>query len=330
MTDNQTQQLAADTSPAGAQHSAAPHISIVSPVYGCVGCLEDLVDQVASSISELGRSFELILVDDASPDGSWQRIVELSATHRWVHGVRLARNFGQHAAISAGVKQARGEWVVVMDCDLQDIPSEIPRLYQHAVKGNHDIVFAQRVQRQDGALKRFSSWAFFKLLTWLTGIKQDSSTANFGVFRRTVIDAVNAMPERDRCFPLMIKWVGFNMSFLPVEHGRRTHGQSSYNLRKLLKLALEISLSYSEKPLRMVAGLGMAASAFAFLLVGFAVLRWLSGDVAVAGFTSIVASIWLSSGLVLFSLGIVGLYVGQVFRNAQGRPSFILAEKTAS
>lgn len=324
--ENQNSAHKVSSSPFGGDQ---PHISVVSPVYGCEGCLEELVDQLELTISRLGKTFELILVDDASPDNSWARITELAQRKPWIRGFRLARNFGQHAAITAGISQTLGQWVVVMDCDLQDLPSEIPRLYEKAAQGGHNIVFAQRMQRQDTPLKRFSSWSFFKLLTWLTGIHQDSSTANFGIFERKVIDAILRMPERDRCFPLMIKWAGFNTALLPVEHGRRLVGESSYNLRKLLKLALEISLSYSEKPLRMVAACGVGASLFAFILVAYAIFRWVSGDVQVAGFTSIIASIWLTSGLTMFGLGIVGLYVGQIFRNAQGRPSYILAESTA-
>lgn len=308
------------------ENRVAPVLSVVSPVYGCRGCLEELVDSVETELRAIGTDFEVILVDDASPDRSWERIQELGASRPWLRGVRLARNFGQHSAISAGVELAGGEWVVVMDCDLQDPPAAIPALYLKATQEHYDTVFAQRQNRKDSWTKRLASWGFFKLLGWLTNIPQDSSTANFGIFHRRVIDAVCAMPERDRCFPLMVKWVGFRSASIPVEHAKRTSGQSSYNLRKMLKLAVGIALSYSEKPLRMVAGSGLVAALVAFLMVGYSLARWLAGDVAVAGFTSIIASLWLVGGMVLFSLGIVGLYVGQVFRNAQGRPSFIVSE----
>ncbi len=309
-----------------AQSCPIPTISVVSPVYGCRGCLEELVDSLDAQVRQLTTDFEVILVDDASPDQAWDRIRELAMTRPWLRGVRLSRNFGQHSAISAGIELARGEWVVVMDCDLQDPPSAIPTLFQTAIDGGFDTVFAQRLNRKDSLPKRLASWGFFKLLAWLTNIPQDSSTANFGVFHRKVIDAVRLMPERDRCFPLMVKWSGFRSTAVPVEHARRSEGASGYNLRKMIKLALGIALSYSEKPLRMVAGAGVAAALAAFLMVGYSIFRWLSGDVAVAGFTSIIASLWLVGGLILFSLGIVGLYVGQVFRNVQGRPSSIISE----
>ncbi len=306
-------------------------VSIVSPVYGCRGCLEELVDGIATHVQKVaGDGFEVILVDDASPDNAWERIQELAMTRSWLRGLRLARNFGQHSAISAGIEHARGEWVVVMDCDLQDPPAAIPDLYRKARDEGFDVVFAQRRNRKDGWSKRLSSWGFFHLLRWLTGNPQDSSTANFGVFHRRVIDAVCRMPERDRSFPLMVKWAGFRHGFQEVEHAERAEGQSAYTLRRLLRLATGITLSYSEKPLKLVAAAGIACSLVSFLLVAMALARWLEGDVAVAGYTSIVASVWLVGGMLLFSLGVVGLYVGQVFRNVQGRPYYIVAEDTRS
>ena len=304
-------------------------ISVVSPVYGCKGCLEELADSVAEQLRGITPHFEVILVDDASPDQAWARIVELAATRPWLRGLRLARNFGQHSAISAGLEHSRGEWVVVMDCDLQDPPSAIGDLYHKALDERLDVVFVQRQNRKDSWSKRLFSLAFFKLLGWLTGTPQDASTANFGIFHRKVVDAVCRMPERDRSFPLMVKWVGFRQGQLPVEHSARAEGRSSYTLRKLLRLATNIVLGSSEKPLKFVAAAGIVCSLASFLMVAMAITRWLEGDVAVAGYTSIVASIWLVGGLLLFSMGVVGLYVGQVFRNVQGRPYYLIAEETS-
>lgn len=301
-------------------------LSVVAPVYGCQGCLEDLVDQVQAAVGTIGVDFEMILVDDASPDGAWARIEELSRTRTWLRGLRLSRNFGQHSAISAGIEHANGRWTVVMDCDLQDAPSEIPALYRKANQEDLDVVFAQRIERQDKPLKRLSSWSFFTLLGWLTGVPQDPTTANFGIYHRKVIQAVCQMPERDRSFPLMVKWAGFRTGKLPVQHQARAVGETSYTLRKLIKLSVNIALGYSEKPLRMVAGTGIACALVAFVLVGMSLLRWWDGDIEVAGYTSIIGSVWLIGGLVMFCLGVVGLYVGQVFRNVQHRPYYIIAD----
>ena len=301
-------------------------VAIVSPVYGCRACLEDLVDRIATVMVAHGKAFEVILVDDGSPDGAWERIVELSITRRWLRGLRLSRNFGQHNAISAGIENATGDVVVVMDCDLQDVPEEIPRLVQ-ALDGHHQVAFAQRVRRQDAAMKRLTSWAFFRLLSWLTGVPQDHTTANFGAFSRRVIDSVNRMPESERCFPLMVKWTGFPTVLVPVHHVSRGEGSSGYSLVKLLRLALNIILSYSDRPLRLVVKLGLAFSFTAFLIVGLSVYRYSVGDIAVAGFTSIIASIWLLGGIIIFCVGVTGLYVGRLFSDTKGRPHYIVSEQ---
>lgn len=301
-------------------------VSVVSPVYSCRDCLGSLVEGIAQALDSRGLAYEVILVDDGSPDGAWERIAELAAQHREVRGVRLSRNFGQHPAIDAGLKHTRGEWVVVMDCDLQDSPATIPELYDKAVGGGYDAVFAQRRDRQDKASKRLSSWAFYFVLSWLTGVSQDSSTANFGIFHRSLIDVVTSMPERDKAFPLMVRWVGGRIGYQPVAHAARAHGKTSYSLSKLVRLATHIVLGYSDKPLKLVAGGGIACAFVSFLMVALSVILFVNGQIQVAGYTSLIAATWLLGGLILFSVGVVGLYVGQVFANVQGRPSVVVAE----
>jgi dolichol-phosphate mannosyltransferase len=284
-----------------------------------------LVERIKTAIAPTGMALEILLVNDGSPDGSWNRIVELAALHPEVRGLRLSRNFGQHYAISAGIEHARGEWVAVMDCDLQDLPEELPRLID-AARSGHDVVLAQRVERRDPPLKRLASYVFFKLLSYLTDVSQDHSTANFGVFSRKVIDTVNHMPEADRCFPLMVKWTGFKTALVQVEHARRVSGNSGYSLGKLIRLATNIVLSYSDKPLRLVVRLGLVFSMLAFLIVLASISLYLAGDVEVAGFTSIVASIWLLGGIMIFCIGVTGLYLGRLFNAAKGRPYYVVSE----
>ena len=312
--------------PKASTESVQGLLSVVSPVYGCEGCLEELVLRVRSAVAVTGMSLELLLVDDGSPDRSWDRITELTRIYPEVRGLSLSRNFGQHYAIAAGIEHARGEMVAVMDCDLQDLPEELPRLVALAQAGN-DIVFAQRSQRQDSALKRVGSYAFHRVLSYLTEVRHDHSTANFGVFTRKVIDTINQMPESDRCFPLMVKWTGFQTALVPVQHAERSAGESGYSLRKLVRLAISVVLSYSDKPLRLVVKLGLAFSAMALLIVALSVYRYSIGDVSVAGFTSVVASIWLLGGIMIFCLGVIGLYLGRLFNDAKGRPYYIVSEQ---
>jgi Phospholipid N-methyltransferase len=304
------------------------NVSVVSPIYGCRSCLENLVDRISNALTPLGATYEIILIDDASPDEAWARICEITTTHTTVRGLRLSRNFGQHAAIAAGLQYARGDKIIVMDCDLQDLPEEIPQLLA-ALHGETDVVLAQRGQRQDSPLKRLGSWGFYRVLGWLTDGFHDHTVGNFGAYSRKVIDVINRMPETDRFFPLLVRWTGFRTACIPVGHGRREEGRSGYTLRKLLNLAMNVAMAYSDKPLRLVIRLGLFFALLALCVVGTAIWQYLAGDTRVAGFTSIIASIWLVGSVAITCLGIIGLYLGRLFTLAKGRPHFIIAQDTS-
>lgn len=302
-------------------------VSVVSPVFGCAPCLEELVDRIQASLSQLERDHEIILVDDGSPDNAWARIVEISEHRAEVRGLRLSRNFGQHAAITAGLKAATGEVIVVLDCDLQDVPEEIPELLMALTDGT-DVVFATRAQRRDPLLKRIGSFAFYAALRWLTDSDYDHSVANFGAYNRKVIDTVLSMSEADGVFPLLVRWSGFKRVTVPVVHATRTHGRSSYSLRRLLRLALNIALSYSDKPLRMMVKFSAVFAAAALLIAAQSIYLYSVGDIQVAGFTSIIASIWLVGSAIVFCIGMVGLYLGRVYNEVKGRPRYIVSDVT--
>ena len=305
-----------------------PAFSIVSPVYRAESLITELVRRIQASMSAITENYEIILVDDRGPDNSWDRIEEEAARDPRVHGVRLSRNFGQHKAITAGLEHARGEWIVVMDCDLQDQPEEIPALYHYAVREGYDLVFARRVERQDSWLKRTGSQAFYSMLAYLTETKQDPAIANFGIYHRKVIDAVLAMRESIRYFPTMLRWVGFRAGGLAVEHAERPEGASSYNLRRLINLALDIILAYSDKPLRLTVKLGLGISAAAFGLVLITLFRALLGYHWEPGYVSLIISIWFFSGLILSVLGMVGLYLGKTFEQVKNRPIYLVDVRT--
>lgn len=297
-------------------------------MYRAEALLDELVRRIQASVSPLTEHYEIILVDDRGPDNSWQRIEEQAARDPRVRGVRLSRNFGQHKAITAGLEQARGEWIVVMDCDLQDQPEEIPALYRHAIQEKYDLVFARRVERQDSWLKRMGSRLFYQTLSYLTETKQDATVANFGIYHRKVVAAVLSMRESIRYFPTMVRWVGFRAGGLPVAHAERPEGSSSYNLSRLLNLALDIILAYSDKPLRLTVKLGLAISATAFLFVLVTLVRYLLGHTWEAGYASLIISVWFFAGLLLSVLGMVGLYIGKTFEQVKNRPIYVVDIRT--
>nr|WP_236943244.1 glycosyltransferase family 2 protein [Hymenobacter sp. PAMC 26628] len=304
----------------------SPIFSFVSPVYQAEGLVAELVRRLTAAGEALGSSFEIVLVDDRSTDGSWARIQALAARDPRVRGLRLSRNFGQHRAITAGLEQCRGEWVVVLDCDLQDRPEEIPALFAEAQRG-YDLVLARRAGRQDAWHKKLLSRLFYRLLSYLTETPQDPAVANFGIYHRRVIAAVLAMRESIRYFPTMVRWVGFRTGYLDVTHAERAKGRSSYGLGRRLHLGLDILLANSDKPLRLTIKLGLLISSGAFLLVPITLLRYWAGQIYQPGYTSLIISIWFFSGLLLAVLGMVGLYIGKTFEQVKNRPLYIVDEE---
>jgi glycosyltransferase involved in cell wall biosynthesis len=298
-------------------------ISIVSPVYKARNIIPELVSQIEKSVLEITDNFEIILVDDGCPDNSWEIIEEISILNKRVVGIKLSRNFGQHYAISAGLSEAKGEWIVVMDCDLQDRPDEIPNLFKKAIEG-YDIVFAQRQNRKDGYFKRLFSKLFHKFYSWLSGINSDSSIANFGIYNAKVISEYNKMREISRSFPSLVSFLGFNSIKIRVKHSERFEGESSYNFKKLLNLSFDVILANSNKPLKLTVKLGFIISLFSFLLAIYNVFAYEVGIIKVEGFTTTVFSIWFVGGLILFVLGIVGLYISKIFDQVKQRQLFIV------
>jgi dolichol-phosphate mannosyltransferase len=298
-------------------------ISVVSPVYKAYNIVDELVIQLIKSLEKITPNYEIILVDDGCPDNSWIKISENCKLNNKIKGVKLSRNFGQHHAITAGLDQAIGEWVVVMDCDLQDRPEEIINLYEKTKHG-FDIVLAQRIIRHDSFYKKMSSKLFYRTFAYLTNTPQDESIANFGIYHSKVIKAINSMRESSRAFPTMVKWVGFNKTSIPVQHAERFSGTTTYNWKKLINLAIDIIISYSDKPLKLAIKTGFLISFFSLLFAVFIFIAYLTDYITVSGYTSVIMSIWFLSGLIIFIIGLVGLYMGKTFDSVKNRPIYII------
>jgi dolichol-phosphate mannosyltransferase len=301
-------------------------ISIVSPEYKGAAMVPELVRRIKESVTPISEDFEIILVNDASTDNTWTEIQKVCSDDPRVKGINLSRNFGQHYAISAGLQHAKGEWIIVMDCDLQDRPEEIPNLYAKAIEG-YDIVYAQRIERKDSFFKKMSSTVFHSIYDWLSGQKTDKTIANFGIYHSNIIAEYNKMPEVARAFGTLIKYLGFRYTSIPVIHDERSQGKSSYSLLKLLKLSSDVIISNSNKPLRLAVGLGISMSIISFLLALYNIFAYAIGIIQVAGFTTTIFSIWFVGGLLLFVMGILGLYIGKIFDQVKGRQLYIIQDK---
>lgn len=301
-------------------------ISVISPVYNATNVLDKLVSRIENSITSLTNDYEIILINDASLDNSWNCIIDICKRNKKVVGVNLSRNFGQHYAITAGLDMSKGDWVVVMDCDLQDVPEEIPKLYEKAIQG-YDAVLAQRIDRKDGIFKKFSSYLFYKILGFLSGYKQDNSVANFGVYSRNLIDSINSMREPIRFFPTLVHWVGFKKIKVPVQHNSSVESKSNYGFRNSLKLAFDVIISNSQKPLRITVIAGFTISVISFIVALIYFLQAYFYGFKVSGFASLIISIWFLSGIIIATLGIVGIYVGKTFEYVKNRPIYIIKDK---
>lgn len=306
--------------------SKTVHISVVSPVYHADNIVDDLVERIAKAVALLTSDFEIILVEDGGRDNSWAKIQENCTKHSYVRGIKLSRNFGQQPAIQAGLDASTGEYVVVLDCDLQDRPEEIQYLYSKAKEG-YDVVIASRQGRKDGWLKKMFSSVFNKVMAYLTETEQDSSVANFVLYSRKAVQALAKMQDSNRYYPMMMQWIGFRLIKVKIQHAEREDGRSSYSFRKRLKLAVNTMLTFSDKPLRIAVKMGVFLSIASVVTAIGLIVLYVTSDVKVPGWLSLALLICFFSGSIISVLGVVGLYVGRIFETVKGRPSYLIEKE---
>jgi len=268
------------------------HISIITPVYGCSSSLEKLYARLISTLTQITEDFEIIMVNDASPDNAWE-----------------------------------GEWVVVMDCDLQDQPEEIIKLYNKAQEG-YDVVFGRRHQRKDSFFKRLGSKLFYKILDYFTESKIDNSVANFSLISSNVVDQLRKLREQNRLYPLFVNWVGFKRTDIDIAHSKREEGKSSYTFQKLVNLAIDGIVSQSNKPLKLAIKFGFIMSILSLFYAFWLTIRYFIFSIPVQGWTSVMVSIYFIGGLLFANMGILGLYIGKTFDETKNRPLYLIEETT--
>jgi dolichol-phosphate mannosyltransferase len=306
-------------------------ISIVVPLYKCSRFVDELTHRIDAAFKEKasGIEYEVLLVNDGSPEDDWEKVRALAAAHSHIKGINLSRNFGQHHAITAGIDHAFGDWVVVMDGDLQDRPEEIPSLLNHARENNLDVVFARRTIRHDSVLKRLSSRLFYRVFNYFAEAHLSPEVANFSIARQKVIETVRGMREQNRGFPFFLQWAGFRRGFHTVQHAPRPQGKSAYSLSRLVDLAMDIIIANSNKPLRLSIKFGFVIAALALLFAAYSVLRYFMHGIPVTGWTSLFVSIWFLSGPLFAQLGVLGMYIGKVFNETKQRPLYVV-DKTVN
>ena len=302
-------------------------ISVVVPVYKAENCLDELYRRLVQALETISPDFEIILIDDCGGDRSWEVIERLAKRDRRVKGIQFSRNFGQHYGITAGLDHCDGDWVVVMDCDLQDRPEEIPRLYAKAQEG-YDIVLARRGRRRDPLLKRLTSRLFYKMFSYLADIEYDAQTGNFRIMSRKVVDNFRHMREQLRFFGGLVQWMGFPTASIEVEHADRHEGNSTYTFAKLWKLAAETIIAYSDKPLRLAVRFGFLMALLAFCYGIYILGRAVFYGSPIPGWNSLIVSLYFIGGIIIAILGIIGIYLGKTFDESKKRPLYIVRRVT--
>jgi glycosyltransferase involved in cell wall biosynthesis len=304
-----------------------PRLSVVSPVYRAQACLDELHRRLTATLEAMDVDYEIVFVNDGSPDRSGEVLAAIAARDARVVVLNLSRNFGQHPAILAGLEQARGELIVVMDCDLQEAPEDIPRLYAKAAEG-YDIVFATRRASERSSFKRLTSRAWFSIINLLSDFPVVPNSGTFSLITRQVVDELLRMPNRHSHYQHLVRWMGFRQASIEIHHGGRFDGgRSSYSLRALVRHAFTGVIAHSTRLLTFSIYAGFAFVALSFLQFGHVLYLKLFRSVGVAGWTSLMAAIWLIGGAILSSLGIIGLYLARVVDEVKHRPTYIVRER---
>ncbi len=303
--------------------------SIVVPVYKSRSILETLVERVSAVMRDANINFELVLIDDGSGDGSFDEIKRLSSTYPNVRGFRLSRNFGHQAALTIGLRKSRGEFVAIIDDDLQDPPDILPKFFQ-ALYEKADVAYGVRQRRKEGILKRFLYSAFYRILSVLSAVKIPLDAGDFCVMKKCVVDALLQLQDANPFLRGIRAWVGFEQIGIGYERSERLEGESGYTFRKYVNLAITGLLMFSYIPLRVSMYLGILASVTSFLYVIGIVTWWLLKPFEVPGYLSLVVIITFLGGVQLISIGVIGEYIARLNDNARKWPIAIVAETTSS
>ena len=298
-------------------------LSVVVPVFNEAPGLAALHDRLTSTLERAGLTYEIVLVDDGSRDGSWERMMALAERDPRLVLVRLSRNFGHQIAITAGLDHARGEAVVVMDADLQDPPEVVPKMLERWRAG-YDVVYGRRERRLgEGLFKRATAAIFYRVVRRLTAVDIPADTGDFRLMSRRAVEALRSLQEQNRFVRGMVAWVGFRQTAVEYVREARRVGETKYPLRKMVRFAGDAIFSFSHVPLRVATGLGLASSMVAFGYAVYAILARVLGWPTVQGWASLMVAIIFLGGVQLISLGIIGEYIGRIYDEVKARPLYL-------
>lgn len=306
--------------------------SIVIPIYNEEENLFELYSRITSSMEGLIKNsdsyketFEIIMVNDGSTDHSWELIEELHNKDKRVKGVDFSRNFGHHVAISAGLDYAKGDYVILMDGDLQDQPEEIHKLYNKISEG-YDLVYGIRIARQDPLVKKMTSALFWWILRKSSNVNMPAGQTMLRIMSKRLVKTLKGMKEHARFVHGMMAWAGFKTAQIEVKHNERYRGESKYNLARMFKLAFHAATSFSTVPLRLATYSGLLSSFTSLIFSFFFIFQRLFYGVSVSGYSSTIVAIFFVGGIQLLVLGMFGEYLGRTYQEVQQRPLYIIQD----
>ena len=307
--------------------AAPPRLSIVAPAYNEEGCLEAFHQRASEAARAVaGESFEIIIIDDGSRDRTFAIARDLADRDPHVVAVKLSRNFGHQLALCAGLTICRGDYILVIDADLQDPPELAAEMFRVMEAERADVVYGQRRTRAgETAFKLGSAKLFYRVLRRLADVDIPADTGDFRLMTRRVCDILNAMPERYRFTRGLVSWAGFRQVPVVYDRAARHAGTTGYPLRKMVRFAVDAVTSFSILPLRVASFTGIATALVSFLAILWSVVAWLLGH-TVAGWASLLSAVFFVGGIQLFVLGIIGEYLGRLYLETKQRPLFIIDE----
>jgi dolichol-phosphate mannosyltransferase len=304
-------------------------ISVVAPCYFDAQNVPELIRRLNNVSEEMKTPFEIIIVDDGSPDNAWEVIKEQSKQIKNISGIKLSRNFGQHLAITAGIAHTTGDYVLIMDGDLQDLPEEIPKLYNKICQG-YDIVFSVRKKRADNKLRFMFSLLYRYFINKMSGLKIPYNISMMRMLTREFANHYLRFTEKRRTLGALFVWMGFKQTYVHVNHGSRFSGKSNFTVLKLIVQAVNDISSFSTLPIALIGYLGVLISSISFFFGLFIIIRYFFADPPTQpGWSSIICAISFSTGMVMLSFSIIGKYIANIFYEVLDRPLYFIAEKTS-
>ncbi|HEY1685271.1 MAG TPA: glycosyltransferase family 2 protein [Tepidisphaeraceae bacterium] len=302
-------------------------LSVVIPLLNERENLRPLYAQLKEAFSPVAEQLEIIFVDDGSTDGSAEGLREIAKEDANVRALILSRNFGHEAASTAGLDAAMGDAIVLMDADLQDPPQTVVQMIEAWKRGNQIVVAVRRKRHGESVFKKFTSWLFYRIFNYISDVPFPKDAGDFRLIDRSVLDALKQMREQDRFVRGLVAWTGFKTAKVEYDRPARHAGKTKYNPIKLFLLSLDVAVGFSTKPLRLATGLGFIVTLVSLEEATRILVEKIIWGIPLPGYALQTVGLFFLGGVQMLLLGVIGEYIGRIYRHSQNRPLYIVGER---